>query len=195
MELIDYLEYRDFSVAPFTGTDSIIPALLKDKYIVVKNADRYEGLLTIKDLVENYHNLVIDCLREKPVVFQDQDIDSVIETMHHTGFRALPVFSRTKQFIGVITYEAIISLVCSLVHHHIEVKNIVRDNETENMKSSLLAELSHHTKNPVQVILASVELLMKKADNLDDRLLLKTIEEATRIIDEVLTKVFEKYFL
>lgn len=193
MNLSSFVNNDNEIVSSFNSTTSVIPRLLKKKYLVVEDDESFVGLLTPRDIVENYHNLVVDCLCEKPLVHINDDINDVITVMDKSGFRALPVFSESEVFIGIVAYEKILSSVCSLVHHHVEVKNITSCESSENSRLQLFRELQHHTRNPLQVILSAVYELSQKYGNSSDQILFKTIEEEVCIIDEILISLLDEY--
>ena len=64
------------------------------------------AILSPVDIIESPHQLVVDCLHDKPCVALEQDIQSVIGMMKESRNSVLPVFNQ-DEFIGVVTQETI----------------------------------------------------------------------------------------
>lgn len=95
---------------PYAGIGSVEKRLLDNSFLVVLDCGAFLGILTPADIVKSAHQLVIDCLHDKPHVDYDGDVESVLETMNESGNFVLPVF-KSGEFIGVITQSNIIAFL------------------------------------------------------------------------------------
>lgn len=94
-------------VSPHDSVISIEAKLLEAKAAVVEDEERYKGLLTLADVVERAHLLVIDCLVTKPALDPEDELDQAIALMESQGVHTLPVKSHGR-FLGVVSYKAIV---------------------------------------------------------------------------------------
>ena len=94
-------------VTGYDGISAIRENLLANGFLVVKDENTFKGILTPENIVQAPHNLVIDCVRDRPVVDYDQGIDDILGIMESQGFNVLPVFKR-GEFAGVIQQSDII---------------------------------------------------------------------------------------
>ena len=133
------------------GTSVIKERLLTSGFLVVMDGDRLKGILTSEDIVEKPHNLVLDCLRNRPCVNYDQDVDSILDIMKHNGFNVLPVF-KDNEFAGIIQQSDIIDFYKEYTNE-LEEKN-------NTLKVLLNQRGDEETKNK-ENIMANVEKLIK----------------------------------
>jgi len=94
----------------YAGTGSVEKRLRDNSFLVVLNEGSFIGILTPFDIIESPHNLVIDCLHEKPHIDCEQDIESVLAVMKESQNYVLPVFNGDV-FIGVVLQAAITDLL------------------------------------------------------------------------------------
>src|SRR5690606_34402291 len=76
--------------------------------LVVVEHEKPIGILTASDLAMKRHQLVIDCLDDRPSVVDDELISSVLNRMKATGTTALPVTAKGS-FYGIIKQMDILS--------------------------------------------------------------------------------------
>ena len=104
---IEYLVQRSFNTThPHAGINSIEKRLRDNSFLVVMDKGSFLGILIPSDIIESPHQLVIDCMHDKPHVNCEKDIDSVLTFMKETRNYVLPVFEK-DEFIGVVTRAAI----------------------------------------------------------------------------------------
>jgi PAS domain S-box-containing protein len=89
-------------IGPDKGVASIEERLLENSFLVVLDEGAFLGLLTLADIVESPHKLVGDCLRHKPHVDSEQEIESVLKLSKESRNSVLAVF-KGDEFIGVVT--------------------------------------------------------------------------------------------
>lgn len=92
--------------APRASVASVEHLLAEEPFLVVLDRGEFVGILTAGDIVETQHQLVIDCVRPKPQVDVNEDVESTLETMKRTGNFVLPVF-QAKEFVGAVDRQRI----------------------------------------------------------------------------------------
>ncbi len=102
MEISNLIRTEFETVSCYAGTDSVRKSLLKHGALVVLDEDTHipVGLLTMQDLIQKPHNLVIDCISHKPKLDYKSDLVSAIQIMREHGSEALPVYSG-ERLIGL----------------------------------------------------------------------------------------------
>lgn len=93
---------------PHASVASVEPALLAARHLVVEEGGVYQGLLTLPDVVERAHLLVVDCLTDKPAVDDDDTVEHALAVMDAAHAPFLPVFHE-RRFVGVLGYEALVA--------------------------------------------------------------------------------------
>jgi len=78
---------------PYAGIESIEKRLRDNSFLVVLDGESFSGILTPSDIIESPHQLVIDCVHDRPRVDPDQDIESVLMLMKETRNPVLPAFA------------------------------------------------------------------------------------------------------
>jgi predicted transcriptional regulator len=190
------LQNDEVIVHPFSSISSIEDLLLDKSYVVIKDDSKFYGVLTPSDVIMTGHQLAIDCLRPKTNISEKDDISEVLALMNNEKQYVLPVFSEKKSYIGSVTYKRIIEEVGLLKKQPAEIKitNIVGDHDTESVKQSFIHELYHNTKNPVQVIYSSINLIKHAKSDIEKECLFETILESTRQVDDTISELFFTYF-
>ncbi|MEW6429172.1 MAG: ATP-binding protein [Thermodesulfobacteriota bacterium] len=153
-------------VAPYDGTGRLLPALCRDRYLVVKDEEEFVGILTIADYLQAPRKLVIDCLRPKARIDCESDLSSTCRQMLASAEAALPVF-RNEVFFGVITdYDIAAALL----------RNCARWQELEEKTSDvdpvriLAAGIGHDFNNYLTAVLAGISQALT-ADDLPESLI------------------------
>lgn len=90
----------------YAGIGSVEKRLRDNSFLVVLDEGSFIGILTPFDIIESPHNLVIDCLHEKPRIDCKQDIEFVLKVMKESQNYVLPVFN-DNAFIGVVLQATI----------------------------------------------------------------------------------------
>jgi predicted transcriptional regulator len=183
-------------VKPFAGIDSVENDLIEHKYLVIKDGEKFVGLLTPSDVVRNFHYLAVDCYTKKPAICEDESIDAVVAKMLECKQAVLPVFSKEKEYIGSVMYETILKEICTLMRSNVEISvtNIIGNNDIETVKQNFLAEMFHNTKNPIQVIYSSINILKDNTSKKEQEILINSILTSTKQIDILINKLFQAYF-
>ncbi len=85
---------KDFQTThPYVGVNIIREELINHSAIVVLDEDTndYLGVLTPLDIVQRQHNLVIDCLTNKPILQFECKVGEALKTMHKQNAEVLPL--------------------------------------------------------------------------------------------------------
>jgi predicted transcriptional regulator len=185
------LQQDEIIVHPFASIESIENELLEKTYVVVKEGNEFYGLITMYDVIKMGHNLVIDCIRKRPLVYENESTDNVLNIMNQNNEYVLPVFSNNKEYIGSTTYKRILQEVGLLKRAPVTVciSNMIGDYNTESIKQTLFHELFHNTKNPIQVIYSSINLLKETKCSIETMNLLESIQDSTKQIDDTITNL------
>ncbi len=185
------------TVKPFTSIDSVESVLLKDGFLVVMDDTRYHGLLTISDIIKRPHNLVIDCLCSKPEVWDNNDVFQALEIMVKENYYVLPVFSSSSsEYLGIVKYSDVLREVHNLKSPPTEIKieNFTGNVDFESIKHTFIHELYHNTKNPLQIIYSSLEMMKDKKEIHGLEFLIDNILINTNKIDDIINKLYNEYF-
>ncbi|PPL02764.1 ATP-binding protein [Parapedobacter indicus] len=146
---------------------------VQDVVVVVENSKPI-GILTASDLAMKSHQLVIDCLRDRPTANCMDSIDTVLNLMKITGNTVLPVSSQGS-FCGLIKQSDI------LFHLHAN---------HEQQKIALLAA-AHDLRSPIAAInmlgtILKADPALNKHQYLIDKIS-ETCDYAQILIQDILT--------
>jgi len=133
-------------ISPDVGVASVADSLLKNSFLLVMEQDKYLGVLTTSDIVENPYKLVIDCLRDKPRVEPECEVESVLALMKESQNSVLPVFKGDK-LIGVVIQNDIADFLTEYhrdLEHEITQRKQTEDKlrQSENKYRDLVEEMS-----------------------------------------------------
>lgn len=192
MQVKYLLPTEEVSVPPFTSIALVEPALLKNTYVVVRDQVRFHGVLTQSDVLSRGHQLVIDCLTPKKSIRETDEVDKVIDLMLEEAQSVFPVFDHLDQYVGSVTYLGLIKRIRGRCKTRFKKKPEV-PSDPERARQTFLKELYHNTKNPIQVIYSSLNLLKEIRECGDNSLLLESIERSTRQIDSVINQLSQTY--
>ncbi len=165
MYVKDLCKYDFCKIDPYKSVRSVEDQLVRDGFLVVVGDEGFAGILTSRDVVEYSHKLVADCLREKPKISADYDIEPVLVQMKDGHFSVLPVFERTT-FIGVITLEDITDYYLFRYRKKLEHKVEQRTSELKLTIKILQQEISEH-KQTWQKLCKTRDELAKRIDILE----------------------------
>ncbi len=196
MEIKDFIEKHEIIIAPFSSINAIKHILLEKEYLVLKENNQFIGILTIKDVVKNDHQLAIDCYTIKPFIKEDTSIVDAFRLFDSSNHSILPVIDESGTYIGSARLKHILQEVCYSMRGYvnIQINDIQGDHSTEKAKQQFVSDMLHNMKNPIQTILSSVSILMEDPSNKDIRLLLNAALSSARQIDLIFTKLLFKYF-
>ena len=193
-------------VHPFTSTESVERILLDKYYVVVMDNGEFKGIVTQPDIIKTGHNPIIDCIIPKARLSVNDDLSKAIRTMQEERQFTLPVFDETDTYIGSLSYTRIMQNiydsgqgsfrdVCSPMSNvEVKINNVIGPEDFEAVKQMFISELSHYTKNSIQVIYSSIELFKTANENQEKEELLSSIYDNTRKIDGILNQLFHQYF-
>ncbi len=90
---------------------SVEKILLQKKVLLVQHdSGPYVGLLTVSDILEKPHRLVIDCITPKPKIDYDTPLEEVVMVMEERSLHFLPVFLR-GEFYGIVSYKSLMDRI------------------------------------------------------------------------------------
>ncbi|MBF0438744.1 MAG: CBS domain-containing protein [Magnetococcales bacterium] len=199
------------TVDAYFSIRAIEKTLLQYGFLVVLQEGHFLGLLVADDILERQHNLVIDCLRPKPVVSRDSRIKQVFGIMKSHNLAILPVMM-DGAFQGVITQTALIDCICEqgdafeqqIASHARELMQLNEKLRTENAerklaeenaqaanlaKSRFLANVSHEIRTPLHIIIGFSQLLEEKGEEISRRQLIDHLHKIQAAGHHLLTLV------
>ncbi|MFH1952673.1 MAG: PAS domain S-box protein, partial [Pseudomonadota bacterium] len=132
MRIKNLLDKMFQRAGPYAGIESIEKGLRDNSFLAVLDGDSFLGILTPSDIIESPHQLVIDCVHDRPRVDPDQDIESVLMLMKETRNSVLPVF-KDDEFIGVVTQAAITDY---LSEYRNELNRVILERTAELAKAN-----------------------------------------------------------
>jgi len=101
------LTRRGFEIAaPSMELGSAEELLLENRFLVVMDQDRFQGVITPADMVGSPHRSVGDCLRPIARLDWEDNLSSALVLMKKSRELALPVF-RGDEFAGMVTWADI----------------------------------------------------------------------------------------
>jgi CBS domain containing-hemolysin-like protein len=196
MQISDFIEVDELIIDPYTSIQSIEHELLQKEYVVIKDQNRFIGILTVKDLVKNYHQLAIDCYTPKPFLPAEEGLDKAFTTFLESESSVLPVQDKNGSYIGSVTFQHLLKEICYTMrgYIHIQINNITGTPEIESAKRQFVADMLHNIKNPIQTILSAAELLSQDDNRKDFTILLNAIVSSAKQVDELFNHLYVQYF-
>lgn len=191
--LIQKLVRNDYkTVNPYECVKAIKTDLAEKNALVVMENGKYIGLLTPRDVVLKAHNLVIDCITNKPTITPYSFLEEVLNTMIEENTEALPVFDEGK-FLGVV-YKTDISLQIHKTNQQQQehIKTIVHDLRNPIANISGLAEmLKFDSPNERQQLIGYAEDACNYANEMINDLLVSTeIDEGSNMLATQATDIY-----
>lgn len=196
MSVKTIIDRDEFVIEPYTSIGSIERELLEREYVVIKDEDKFIGLLTVSDVVKHGHHLAIDCYTERPFLNADDQIDNAISIMNTYRSTVLPVRDNNNKYMGSITEKRIFGEIIERLRNTvtIEITNVVGDQDLENAKQTFLTDMYHNTKNPIQVIYSSIHILKTSPSEIEKESLFDSIQKSVKQIDILINTLFQEYF-
>ncbi|HUV50547.1 MAG TPA: response regulator [Anaerolineae bacterium] len=151
---------------PYAGIESIEKCLKDNSFLVVLDGNSFSGILTPSDIIESPHNLVIDCMHDKPRVNFEDGIGSVLKLMKESQNFVLPVF-KGDEFVGIITHTVITDC---LIEYRDELKQKISEDNIE------LTKTNKQLKQEIEERKHAEEALQKAHDELELRVEERTAE-------------------
>jgi len=182
-------------VSPYDSVASAEDDLLRKGYLVVMDKGVFVGIVIQSDVLALGHELVIDCVTPKPSVAGDDGIEEAARIMMETRIPYLPVMGSGGAYLGCVSHDRIFmelsSIRCAPIS--MTIKNIVSGISAEESKQSFINQLTHHLKNPLQVIRSSVSLVRETKGDREKNILLDSIDTSVRNIDEIINNLLSEY--
>lgn len=136
---------KDFqTTCPCVGVNSIREKLISQSAIVVLDEDtnEYLGVLTPLDIVQRQHNLVIDCLTNKPILQFECNVEEALETMHKQNAEVLPLENQNK-FEGLVFKNDLVRFLSSKSTN--QGKQLQRNDEEIKKSEKILNAIYNNT--------------------------------------------------
>jgi len=182
-------------VSPYLPSEEAAEMFKKQQYLVVREEDNYLGLLTPKDLSFNRKVLIGDSIKTKPSVGSMESVPKAVTKLLDSGFNALPCIDESC-FTGVFTEERAFSWMCGKMHNE-EIKvnftNLIGEERAEEQKARFLSELSHQTRNPIQILYSGMDLLSETALTIEQQDILKMMLTSTAKMETLMSELFAEY--
>ncbi len=129
---------------PCVGVNLIREKLISHSAIVVLDEDtnEYLGVLTPLDIVQRQHNLVIDCLTNKPILQFECKVDEALETMRKHNAEILPLENQNK-FEGLVFKNDLVTFLSSKSTN--QEKQLQRNDEEIKKSEEILNAIYNST--------------------------------------------------
>ncbi|MBU0927423.1 MAG: CBS domain-containing protein [Spirochaetes bacterium] len=183
-------------VDPYDSVASVERELMSLGYLVVKDGPSFLGILVQSDVIEMAHSLVIDCVTPKPSIRDDAGLEEALGVMRARRLPYLPVVNGGGDYMGSVGLDAILGELVSMRRAPVAVSvaNVIGPDSAEECKQAFIAQLTHHVKNPLQVIMSSASLLRAACDESERSILLDSIATSVEDIDAVIDGLVARYF-
>ncbi len=196
MKIRELANRNEVVIRPYASIGSIEDELIRNAYMVIKDGDKFIGILTPSDVLASGHNLVIDCYTDKPSVNENEDTESVMNMMLEQGLLVMPVITDDNKYLGSIQISTMLEKIWDITKQNVSINwiNVLDDGEAEKNKQEFSSELFHNTRNPVQVILSAVDMLRSSPGDFETKMLLSSIESSAKLLDALITKLYSFHF-
>lgn len=155
------------TTSPYAGVASVKKDLMLHSALVVEEFGIYYGILTINDLVNKPHNLVIDCISHILTIEVEAELSQAISIMKQENAEVLQVFEN-KKFIGIIHRNDILDHLSKKDYQATECKKANQGNDDNHFIHYII----HDLKSPVENISSLIEILQKNKENITDKKIL-----------------------
>lgn len=182
-------------VSPYDSVESAEDDLLRKGYLVVKDKGEFVGIVVQSDVLALGHALVIDCVTPKPTIAGDDGVEEAARVMMEARIPYLPVIGAGGAYLGCVSHDRIFmelsSIRCAPVN--MTITNIVGGASDEESKQCFINQLTHHLKNPLQVIRSSVNLAREASGERERGILLDSIDTSVHTIDDIINGLLSEY--
>lgn len=172
---VEIITQKTFELTtPFTGVKKIKKILLQRQALVVYDKSNYIGIITVKDLAKKQHNLVVDCMVERPNIDFSCEINDALTIMKERDSEVLPVW-KNDELLGLVFKNDLLEyledqtneLEAKIKERTLELEAALKKvNESDQLKSAFLANLSHEIRTPINGILGFSDLMNKPGLNM-----------------------------
>jgi len=188
MRIGDLMHQEYPTVSAYAAVSSIDNLLARERYAVIKDEEKFLGILTPADTLINPHRLVIDCMTAKPVIDFDADLNEALLLMQSDSLHVLPVV-KENGFVGVVRERDILD--CFLERNR-RLQQYIDSIEEKGVSFKPSPQIAHDFNN---LLSASFNLLDLTARHLEDthraRRFLRSAYEGFAELAEMVRLVFE----
>ena len=181
----DILQKSFTKVNLFEGISIIKQQLISEKALVVTEDGKFCGLLAIEDLANRPHNIVADCISDKPAICWNKKVSETVECFSEYDVSVVPVFDNADNFQGLLFKNTVLEFLNTSMERQIQsLYNIAHDFKSplSNIKSisHFLHDSGDEDRNKVLSYLSSSCNTMNEM--IEDLLETATIENESNII-------------
>ena len=160
----------DYTIAgPYEGIHTVKQIVARNQAIVVMDNGECMGLLTAGDIVRHAHNLIADCISEKPFVSPKQPISDILHLMRQYDTHVLPVHDK-EQFLGVVYHD-------DISEHFFR---------TIDEQKYTVQSIAHDLKSPITTIMGLTALLKEIANSPEHLELIAYTEQACEYATDII---------
>ena len=194
MDIVSIIECNECIYEPYTSIQKLENDLFEYGYVVLKERETFYGILTIRDLAQNYHQLAIDCITPKPPLSIKNSLEEVVHLFLESKQMVLPVFDGPS-YRGSILFRKLLREILYIQRGivNVEVKNVIGNTSFENAKYSFISQMLHHTKNPIQTIISATHLIEEDTSRKDISIFLNAIRTSAEEINILFDKLLAHY--
>lgn len=178
---------------PWQGTDDVRAVVLSGKPVVVKDEEKFWGVLSLLDLASRPHKLVADVLTTKPAIDLLAPAQETLLLMMQHNYDYLPVM-HAGEFMGIVERAVLVSdCLSNGTDWHSKQDRIIELEKILSIKDKFLLILGHDIRNLFSQVLGSLELLQQQHNQLDEgklntllRLSKKSAEQVNTVFDNII---------
>lgn len=174
------------TTSPYAGVASVKKDLMLHSVLIVEEFGIYYGILTVNDLVNKPHNLVIDCISHGSIIEAEAELSQAISIMKQENTEVLQVFEN-KKFIGIIHRSDILNHLSKKDCQTSECQKVNHQDVTNHFFHSII----HDLKSPVENISSLVEILQKNKESIKDKKILDYIKVSCNNAKSMISNLLE----
>ncbi|EHQ24475.1 sensor histidine kinase [Mucilaginibacter paludis] len=143
MIISPFIKTDYFTVRAFQGINQVRKTIFEHgSALVISEDSKPIGIITAHDLATRQHNLVIDCLTDKPKVTNNHLIPEVLSMMQKVHSDALMVYEG-GELTGIVHKRDLTDYLCRSIEQ----------------QKTLVHSIAHDLKNPLSSVLSATYLL------------------------------------
>ena len=174
MLISPFIKKDYFTVRAFQGINQVRKTIFEHGSALVMSDDaKPMGIITAHDLATRQHNLVIDCLTDKPKLTNDALIPEVLATMQKVHSDVLLVYE-AGELVGVVHKTDLTDYLC----------------RSMEQQKTLVHSIAHDLKNPLSSVLNATYLMEDIHEGSEHKELLSMAQDAcnyaTAIVNDLL---------